>query len=49
LVAGSVKDTNMTRTNDFATRLTAFAAALVLAAVSTLASVGPAALNLPVA
>lgn len=39
----------MTRTQDLTTRLAAFAAAIVLATISTLASVGPAALNLPVA
>lgn len=39
----------MTRTNDFTTRLIALAAAIVLATFSTLASVGPAAFNLPVA
>ncbi len=39
----------MTRTNDFTARVAAFAAALFLATVSTLASVGPAVVNLPVA
>lgn len=39
----------MTCTNDLTARLTAFAAAIVLATLSTLASVGPAAFNLPVA
>jgi hypothetical protein len=39
----------MTRTNDLTTRLAAFAAAVVLATLSTVASVGPAFFNLPVA
>jgi hypothetical protein len=39
----------MTRTTDLTARVSAFAAALLLAAISTIVSVGPAIVNLPVA
>lgn len=49
LAAGLARNTNMTRTNNLTTRLAALAAAVVLATLSTIASVGPAVFNLPVA
>jgi hypothetical protein len=43
------KDTNMTRSHDLSTRFAAFAASLLFASISLIATVGPAVPSFPLA